>query len=79
MRPPRPAFTSLLIRAGLSGLGLATVLALSACGHADSANEAASADNVEIPAEEAMSGLPPAAAPVADNGPAAADSAVSGQ
>jgi hypothetical protein len=49
----------------------AAALALSACGHADSANDAASADNVEIPAEEAMSGLPPSAVPVA----AGADSA----
>ena len=60
-----------LIFSAAAALGMA--LALSACGHADSANEAASADNVEIPAEEAMSGLPPSAAPVADT----ADGAIS--
>jgi len=75
MRPIPLAAAKPLMRAGFS-LGL--VLALAACGHADSANEAASADNVEIPAEEAMSGLPPSAVPVADTADAAV-SADSGQ
>jgi len=39
------------------------VLALSACGSATDASEDAMADNVEIPADEAMAGAP---APVAD-------------
>ncbi len=77
MRPTHPAAKALR-RAGFSAAGLAMVLALSACGHADSANEAASADNVEIPAEEAMSGLPPSAVPVAESADAAG-SAESGQ
>lgn len=45
-------------------------LALAACGSADSANEAASPDNVEMPAEEAVADVDAAATPAAD--PAAA-------
>ena len=49
-------------------LALAALLALSAalagCGHSDSADAIASSDNVEMPAEEAMSGV--AATPAAD-------------
>ena len=41
-------------------------LALAACGSADSANEAASPDNVEMPAEEAVVDVDPAATPAAD-------------
>ena len=41
-------------------------LALAACGSSDSANEAASPDNVEMPAEEAVSDLDPAATPATD-------------
>jgi len=40
--------------------------ALAACGSSDSANEAASPDNVEMPAEEAVGGIDAAATPVAD-------------
>jgi hypothetical protein len=67
-----------LTRAGFSALGLGLALALSACGHSKTSSDAASADNVEIPAEEAMSGLPVGAAPVADTAEVA-DSAVSGR
>ncbi len=41
-------------------------LALAACGSSDSANEAASPDNVEMPAEEAVADLDPAATPATD-------------
>lgn len=44
----------------------AAAFALSACGSSDSANEAAQADNVEMPAEEAVGDLDPAATPAAD-------------
>ncbi|MDE1915064.1 MAG: hypothetical protein KGJ57_04735 [Sphingomonadales bacterium] len=69
---------NMLIRGGFAAGGLAMVLVLSACGHADKASDPASADNVEIPAEEALSGLPPAAVPVPDSADVVADSAVSG-
>jgi hypothetical protein len=57
-------------------IGLAT-LSLAACGKSDSASDAASAENVEMPAEEAMSSVDATAAPVADASaaPAAAASA----
>jgi hypothetical protein len=45
---------------------LAGVVFLAGCGHADKAGDSASADNVEMPAEEAMSGVDPTAAPSAD-------------
>jgi hypothetical protein len=51
----------------------AATLALAACGHADKASEAASADNVEMPAEETMSGLAGSAMPQADPSAAATD------
>ncbi len=51
----------------------AATLALSACGHSDKANEAASADNVEMPAEETMSGLAGSAMPQADPSASATD------
>lgn len=41
-------------------------IALAACGSSDSANEAASPDNVEMPAEEAVGGIDSAATPAAD-------------
>ena len=47
--------------------GAATLL-LAACGSSDSANEQATPDNVEMPAEETMSTV--AAAPVPDKGEA---------
>jgi hypothetical protein len=42
------------------------VLSLAACGKSDSASEAATAENVEMPAEEAISNIDAAAAPVTD-------------
>ena len=41
-------------------------LALAACGSADKAGEEAQAENVEMPAEEAMGDVDGSAAPVAD-------------
>ena len=41
-------------------------IALAACGSSDSANEAASPENVEMPAEEAMNTTDASPAPVAD-------------
>ncbi|MFN5903877.1 MAG: hypothetical protein ACK439_13040, partial [Novosphingobium sp.] len=41
-------------------------IALSACGSSDSADEAASPDNVEMPAEEAVGGVDAAATPAVD-------------
>jgi hypothetical protein len=55
-----------------AALGAGLALALAACGHADKASDAASADNVEIPAEEALSGLPAGVGPVADSADAGA-------
>lgn len=46
-------------------------LALSACGSSDSAKEEAQADNVEMPAEEAVGDLDAAATPAADAGASA--------
>ena len=43
-------------------------LALSACGKSDSAKDAAQADNVEMPAEEAVQDVDAAATPIADAG-----------
>lgn len=51
-------------------------LALAGCGHSDSANAPASADNVEMPAEEAMSGV--TAAPSADASATATDVGTAG-
>lgn len=50
----------------LIALASAATLALSACGSSDDANEQATPDNVEMPAEESMSTV--AAEPVPDNG-----------
>lgn len=41
-------------------------LALAACGSADKASEEATAEDVEMPAEEAMTAADPAATPAAD-------------
>ena len=56
------------IAIALGTAALAT-LALTACGHSDNANAPASADNVEMPAEEALSGV--TATPTADPSAAA--------
>jgi PBP1b-binding outer membrane lipoprotein LpoB len=44
----------------------AAALMLAACGSSDSASEQAQADNVEMPAEEAVGDIEAAATPVAD-------------
>jgi translation elongation factor EF-Tu-like GTPase len=49
-----------------SALLIAATLTLAACGKSDSASDAASAENVEMPAEEAMSSVDVGATPVAD-------------
>ena len=41
-------------------------LTLAACGSSDKASEAGSAENVEMPAEEAVSGIEEGATPAAD-------------
>ena len=50
----------------LIALASAATLALSACGSSNDANEQATPDNVEMPAEESMSTV--GAEPVPDNG-----------
>jgi len=47
-------------------LASAAALMLAACGSSDKASEGATAENVEMPAEEAMSGVDAAAAPASD-------------
>ncbi|MDR2857980.1 MAG: hypothetical protein LBV50_09045 [Novosphingobium sp.] len=53
----------------------AAALALSACGSSDKASEGAQAENVEMPAEEAMTSVDAGAGPVADATDAATDAA----
>ena len=57
-----------MIQKAMAPLALATALALcaalSGCGHSDSAADAASSDSVEMPAEQALSGI--VATPAAD-------------
>ena len=61
LAPNHPAWA----RKALAGTAaLALCAGLSACGHSNSADEAASSDTVEMPAEEALSGI--AATPAAD-------------
>ncbi|MFA7587244.1 MAG: hypothetical protein WCY11_13790 [Novosphingobium sp.] len=52
-----------IVHLGLAGMA---VLALTACGSADKASEAAIADDVEMPAEETVSTIDAAATPVVD-------------
>jgi hypothetical protein len=47
-------------------LACAAALSLAACGKSDKASEEATAENVEMPAEEAMSGVDATAAPAPD-------------
>jgi len=47
-------------------LASAAMLSLTACGKSDKASEEATAENVEMPAEEAMSGVDATAAPASD-------------
>lgn len=51
----------------------AATVALAGCGRSDKASEGSSADNVEMPAEETMSGLAASAVPVADPSASAMD------
>lgn len=53
---------------------LAAALSLAACGKSDSAEEGAQADNVEMPAEEAVNTVDEAATPVPDTATDAAAS-----
>lgn len=50
-------------------------LALAACGSSDKASEEAAAENVEMPAEEAMTAADPSATPAADAMAGATDAA----
>jgi hypothetical protein len=56
-------------------LAAAATLTLAACGKSDSAGEAAQAENVEMPAEEAMGTVDEGAAPAADASAGAAAAA----
>jgi hypothetical protein len=56
-------------------LTAAAALAVAGCGKSDKASEGAQADNVEMPAEEAVNTADEGAAPVADTGAAATDAA----
>ncbi len=58
-------------------LASAAALSLAACGKSDKASEEATAENVEMPAEEAMSGVDASAVPASDAA-AAAGAAASG-
>ena len=49
-----------------AALASAAALVLTACGSSDKASEGATAETVEMPAEEAMSGVDASAAPAAD-------------
>jgi hypothetical protein len=53
----------------------AVTLALAACGKSDKASEAAQADNVEMPAEEAVNSADDTATPLPDATGAASDAA----
>lgn len=67
------ATTLLNSRMLMIGACAAASLALTGCGHSDKAGDPASADNVEMPAEETMSGLAASAIPQADPSAAATD------
>lgn len=54
---------------------VAASLALAACGKSDKASEAAQADNVEMPAEEAVNAVDEEATPVAADSAAATEAA----
>lgn len=53
----------------------AATLVLASCGKSDKASEGAQADNVEMPAEEAVNTADEGAVPVADASAAASDAA----
>ncbi len=54
-----------------AAIASAAALALSACGSSDKASEEATAENVEVPAEEAMTDVDQGATPAADASAAA--------
>jgi len=58
-----------------AAFAFAAALALSACGSSDKASEGAQAENVEMPAEEAMSAADADATPVAEATGVAAEAA----
>ena len=55
-----------MIRFAYAAMASAAALMLAACGNSDKASEGATAENVEMPAEEAMSGVDAGAAPASD-------------
>ncbi len=55
-----------MIRFAYVAMASAAALMLAACGNSDKASEGATAENVEMPAEEAMSGVDAGAAPASD-------------
>ena len=69
--PRALARTSLVLAASLT-----LCAGLSGCGHSDSADGVASSDTVEMPAEEALSGI--VATPAADPSATATDSSMTG-
>ena len=69
--PPTAVSTARAL--GLSALVWAGALLLASCGHSDSANAPAASDNVEMPAEEALSGV--TATPAPDASATATDAA----
>ncbi|HVR90427.1 MAG TPA: hypothetical protein VHG29_04975 [Novosphingobium sp.] len=58
-----------------AALASAAALTLSACGSSDSASEKATAEDVEMPAEEAMNTTDASPAPIADTATATASDA----
>lgn len=59
-------------KTAFAALASAAALTLSACGSSDSASEKATAEDVEMPAEEAMNTTDASPAPVVDTATAAA-------
>lgn len=64
-----------MTRYGFAVAVSAATLMLAACGSSDKASEGATAENVEMPAEEAMSGVDAGAAPASDAAAAPASDA----
>ena len=62
-------------RIAIFAIAMTAAMTLAGCGSSDSANEAAQADNVEMPAEEAVNALDETATPAADATAMATDAA----
>ena len=62
-------------KSALAAIAASASLILSACGSSDDASEDATADTVEMPADEAMAGTPEPVAADLDAGSAAAEDA----